>query len=158
MTEEACNHVPMTEGQTAFCTLHFYSPFPTISAISLRSPTTILFLHATVDAFHEPFEPLSMHFFFFEKEKEKKKRKLCVCDLEHVTLRCCILPDNKDLSQRRWCSEDCFIRSSNAGGRRTREPARRRERPGRGRVWRVFARSALNPAYFNLAGDKSENG
>ena len=32
------------------------------------------------------------------------------------------------------------------------------EKPGQGRVWQVFARRALNPAYFNLAGDKSENG
>lgn len=46
-------------------------------------------------------------FYFFGK---KKKRTLCVCDLKHVTLRCCILKmTNKGLSQIFWCSAACLI-------------------------------------------------
>lgn len=49
------------------------------------------------------------YFFFFWKKKEKK-RTLCVCDLKHVTLRCCILKmTNKGLSQIFWCSAACLI-------------------------------------------------
>lgn len=73
MTEEAMHsHVTMSEGQTAFCSLHFYYYFPTLSTISLRNLAYNQdpLLHATVDAFHEYFEPLSMHFL----KKKKKKR------------------------------------------------------------------------------------
>lgn len=34
----------------------------------------------------------------------------------------------------------------------------RRKQPGQGRGLQIFARIALNQAYFNLAGNKSENG
>lgn len=50
-------------------------------------------------------------FYFLERKKEKKKTTtLCVCDLKHVTLRCCILKmTNKGLSQIFWCSAACLI-------------------------------------------------
>lgn len=78
-----------------------------------------------------------------------------LCDLTHVTFRCCILPDNKDLFPKTLVFWRLFPTLSPPG---PEAAGSRRARPGPGRAWRVFARIALNPAYFDLAGDKSENG